>query len=254
MISDVECIDNIIGMSKYPDRFFHLAVPDPNYGIGEAGKNHKSRNTLVRQKDGKTMRRCPSNNYTRKEWDNSPPPTEYFTELFRVSINQLIFGANYFKEIVGIPFKPPRRNDFDVFLLQYPKGWIIWDKCNGTSDFNDCELIWTSFDFPSYILKYMWAGMMQGKSIIEGNIMQGDKSKNEKRIHPTQKPIIIYRHLLRSFAEPGTKILDTHLGSQSSRIAAEIEGYNFYGFDNDWEYFDMGNKRFEQHKLQPTLF
>lgn len=241
-------------MARYPDKYFDLAIVDPPYGIGESGKNHKSRNTLVRQRDGVTLRRCPSTNYSQKDWDNSPPSNEYFHEVLRVSQNQILFGGNYFKEFVGTPFKPPRRNKYKQFLKSYPNGWIIWDKVNGDNDFNDCELIWTSFEVPSTVIYYMWSGMMQGKSIAEGTIMQGNKSLNENRIHPTPKPVIIYKYLLNLFAHPGYKILDTNSGSGSSILAAHDLGLEIVACDNDEEYFKKSVRRIKQHVAQLTLF
>lgn len=246
-----EC--NIDLMARYPDKYFDLAIVDPQYGIGEAGKNHKSRNTVVRQRDGVTLRRCPSTKYTRKDWDNKPAGKEYFKELFRVSKHQIVFGANYFEPIMNI-CKPPRRDNFKRFLNGNPTGCIIWDKVNGTSDFSDCEVIWTSFDFPSYILPYMWAGMMQGVSITRGTTMQGNKALNEKRIHPTQKPVPIYKFLLDTYAKPGDKILDTHLGSGSIAIACHDYGFDLTACELDKEYFEAAMKRIKQHQLQQKLF
>lgn len=252
MISEHQNIDRMKYMSFFNDKFFSLVTADPEYGIGESGKNHKTRNTLVRQADGISMRRCPSTNYTRKEWDNNIPPDDFFEEIKRVGQHRLIFGANYFPQIVGTAYKPPRRNDFEYFIKHNPKGWIVWDKVNGTSDFSDCELIYTTFDFDSYILPYMWAGMMQGKSIAEGTVMQGNKALNEKRIHPTQKPVIIYKHFLSKLC--GKNVLDPGTGAGSSRIAAYELDIDFYGCDNDKEYFNKSTKRFQNYISQTNLF
>ncbi len=239
-------------MADMPDKFIDLAIPDPEYGIFEAGKNHKTRNTLVRQSDGVTMRRCPSTNYTRKNWDDKVPPDEFFIEVIRVSKQQCIFGANYFKYLVGTTFKPPRRKDFHLFIRDHPNGWIVWDKVNGNSDFSDCELIYTSYNFDSYILPYMWNGMMQGRSIKEGLVMQGNKALNEKRIHPTHKPILIYQHLYQIDTSIRS-VLDTGTGSGSSRIAAHKMDLDFYGSENDLEYFNKSNKRYENFISQSTI-
>lgn len=248
-VFNMDCMQYMFG--AYENEF-ELSIVDPEYGIGEAGKNHKSRNTLVRQKGGQ-LRRCSSTNYTRKNWDDKPAGKDYFEELKRVSINQIIFGANYFESIMA-PQKPPRREEFQQFLKDHPVGFIIWDKCNGTSDFSDCEVIYTSFQFDSYIIQYMWAGMMQGKSILEGHVMQGDNKKNEKRIHPTQKPVAIYRMLMKEYANGGDLILDTHIGSGSSRIAAYDLGFDFYGTELDKEYYDKQENRFGKYKSQLKLF
>lgn len=222
---------------------YGLAISDPNYGIGESSKNHASRNTPVKQRNGEVMR-APRTTYKKKNWDDVPPPDEYFAELYRTTKNQIIWGANYFKQIVEEPFKPPRREHWKEFIATNPTGWIIWDKCNGTNDFNDCELAWTSFDRPTYILPYMWNGMMQGKSITEFDIAQGNKKLNEKRIHPTQKPVLLYRKLLIEYGIPGMSVFDSHAGSQSLRVAAHMEGWDYSGCEIDKEIFQSGSKRF----------
>lgn len=176
-------MDNVTLMKAYSDKCFGLAPVDPEYGIGESNKNHASRNTPIKQKNGAILR-APGPKYKQATWDNEPPSDIFFEELFRVSRNQIIWGANYFRQIVGTPFKPPRRNDWPNFIDKHPTGWIIWDKVNGDNDFNDCELAWTSYDRPTYILPYMWNGMMQAVSIDKPYVQQGNKSLNERRIHP----------------------------------------------------------------------
>lgn len=250
LVSPISCY---AGMKKLRDKSFHFSPSDPPYGIGESGKNHKSRNTLVRQSDGVTMRRCPSTNYKRSNWDESIPGDDYFYHLKRICVNYALFGANYFPQIVGTAYKPPRRNDFEYFIKHNPKGWIVWDKVNGTSDFSDCELIYTTFDFDSYIFPYMWAGMMQGKSIAEGTVMQGNKTLNEKRIRPTQKPVIIYRYLYQKFATAGMKVFDSHVGSGSSRIAADVQGLDFFGYENDIDMWKKQELRYHKYKSQLQL-
>lgn len=166
--------------------------------------------------------------YKRGEWDSKSPDIEYFNELFRVSKNQIIWGANHF--ISKIPFDSP--------------SWIFWDKNNGETSFADGELAWTSFKTPVRKFKYTWSGFIQGKM---GEL-------KEDKIHPTQKPIELYKWILTKFAKPEFKILDTHLGSGSSRIACDIMGYDFVGFELDKEYFDAQEKRFKQHISQLTIF
>lgn len=169
----------------------------------------------------------------RKKTDRS-----YFDELFRVSKNQIIFGGNYFVEEIA----------------KNSTCWIVWDKCNGNSKFSDCELAWTSFNKGVRKFSYMWNGMLQGKSITHGNIAQGNKLLNEKRIHPTQKPVALYTWILQNFANEGWKLLDTHVGSASSLIAFSDAGFDFCGFEIEKNYFDMACERFFQHKSQITLF
>jgi site-specific DNA-methyltransferase (adenine-specific) len=156
-----------------------------------------------------------------KHWDNAPPSEYYFQELLRVSKNQIIWGANHFIEHIN-------RNS---------SCWVLWDK--GQRDFSlaDGELAWTSFNKAMRIYSYSRAKALQ-----------------EGKIHPTQKPVALYRWLLQNYAKPGDKILDTHLGSQSSRIAAFDLGFEFYGTELDEDYFREGCERFERHANQGRLF
>lgn len=142
--------------------------------------------------------------------------------MFRVSKNQIIWGANHF--ITRINKDSPC--------------WIVWDKDNGANDFADCELAFTSFPNAVRKFKYRWHGMLQ------------ENMKNKEiRIHPTQKPVDLYAYLLKTFAKEGDKIFDSHLGSGSSRIAAYKLGFDFYGCEIDKEYFASANERFENECL-----
>jgi len=211
--------DCMIGMAQYPDKYFELAIIDPPYGIGEDGKSNHSRGN----------KGIKPTFYTPKSWDKEPASIEYFDELFRVSKNQIIWGANH-------------------FLGMNSPCWIVWDKLNGGSDFADCELAWTSFKTAVRKFQYRWNGYLQG------NFSNGrDNHLKEKRIHPTQKPIALYKWLLKNYAKEGDKILDTHLGSGSSRIAAFDGGFDFTGYEIDKEYFDDSVKRFENHISQLKL-
>ena len=153
-----------------------------------------------------------------KDWDKETPSKEYFDELFRVSKNQIIWGGNYFD-------LPPCKN------------YIIWDKeiPEGLS-FADCEMAWTSFDKAPKICRY-----------------SAYLDKNSK-FHPTQKPIYLYSYILKNYAKEGDKILDTHLGSGSSRIAAHKAKLDFVGCEIDAEYFEKQEKRFKQFISQLTIF
>lgn len=225
-ISEVYNEDNMIGMARYPDKYFELAVVDVPYGIGESGKTNKTRSGLAISKD-----------YGNKDWDKRSPDKTYFAELFRVSKNQIIWGANHF--ISKIPFDS--------------SCWIVWDKVNGENDFADCELAWTSFKTAVRQIRFKWHGMMQGQSILNGHLNQGRKDLNERRIHPTQKPVVLYKWLLNKYGNGGDKILDTHMGSQSSRIAAYQMGFDYWGWEIDKEYFEAGNKRFKEQTAQLKL-
>jgi site-specific DNA-methyltransferase (adenine-specific) len=216
LVSEVYNMDCIAGMKEYPDKYFDLALVDPPYGIGESSNDNQSRSGLAKSK-----------NYGKKFWDNEPPQIEYFTELIRVSKNQVVWGANHF-----------------ISRLPYDAScWLVWDKVNGENDFADCELAWTSFNKAVRKFTYRWHGMLQ----------QNMKDK-EARIHPTQKPISLYEWILLRFAEKGQKVLDTHLGSGSSRIAAHNLGFHFVGFELDKEYYEAQEKRFRTHISQQRLF
>lgn len=230
MISEVFLEDCMIGMSRYPDKFFDLAIVDPPYGIGEDGGSNHTRNKSFGSKSfgakNTSQKVIPATKYTKKQWDKEPPSNEYFTELRRISKNQIVWGANHF--ISRIPFDS--------------SCWVVWNK-ERSGDFADCELAWTSFKSAVRIAKYKWNGMLQQ-----------DMKNKEERIHPTQKPIALYQWLLENYAKDGNKIIDTHMGSQSSRIAAYLMGFDFWGWEIDAEYFEKGNKRFKDVTSQQQLF
>ena len=148
-------------------------------------------------------------------WDNAIPTDEYFDELFRVSKNQIIWGGNYF------PLKPSRCI-------------LCWDKVQPWENFSQIELAWTSFDSPAQIFKF--------------DNRTGDK------IHPTQKPVALYKWILSKYAKQGQTILDTHLGSGSSAIAAHDYGYEFTGIELDSEYYEAAKKRISEHQRQLSMF
>jgi len=163
--------------------------------------------------------------YKGGDWDNSAPSAGYFDLLNQKCQHLIIWGANHF--IDNIPFN-----------ISSPC-WIVWDKdCYG--DFADGEIAWTNFKTALRIFKYTWNGFR--------------KQDPEDRIHPTQKPIALYKWLLKNYAKQGDKILDTHLGSGSSRIACDDMGFDFWGYELDKDYFDASCKRFEQYKSQIKLF
>ena len=208
--------DCIVGMKRYADKFFDLAIVDPPYGIDINNQSQGKGGGVARKID-----------YTKKDWDKTAPEIIYFNELRRVSKNQIIWGANHF--ISRLPIDS--------------SCWIVWDKDNGETDFADCELAWTSFKTAVRRFKWTWAGMRQ----------QNMKDK-EIRIHPTQKPIALYKWLLMNYASDGNLILDTHLGSGSSRIAAYDLGYDFTGFEIDPEYYEKQEKRFKDFVSQLRMF
>ena len=207
MISEVYNIDNMEYMRTLPDKFFELAIVDPPYGLGKR----------LSDGGGKLKNTPMATLYREKDWDILPT-AEYWTELFRVSKNQVVFGANYFLE-----------------FLPNTRGFVCWDKKQDMPTLSACELVWTSFDKPAKIYR---------KSSMDLN-----------RTHPTQKPIDLYKYCLAyAKSKQGDKILDTHMGSQSSRIAAYDMGFDYYGCELDKDYFEQGNKRFELFKSQGKLF
>lgn len=225
---NVDCMEY---MRTLPDKAFDLAIVDPPYGIGEDGG--KSRSKFVIQKNGNRLY-VEDGHYEKAGFDAAPPPEEFFNELFRVSKEQIIWGANY--------FTLPRA------------GAIVWDKCNDGSDQSDGEIAFNSMTNRVDIFRYMWRGMMQGKSISEGTTQQGNKALNEVRIHPTQKPVALYEWLLQKYAKEGWRILDTHLGSGSSRIASYNLGFEFVGCEIEPKYFRLQEQRFAEHTAQERLW
>lgn len=224
-ISEFLNMDCLPAMKEYPDNFFDLAIVDPPYFSGPEKRRYYGRKTSpigVKRLYGETS-----------EWE--VPDNEYFDELFRISKHQIIWGVNYFDYSFGA-------------------GRIVWDKVNGESSFSDCEIAYCSFHDSVRLFRYMWNGMMQGKSISEGHIQQGNKSLNEKRIHPTQKPVNLYRWLIQKYAKEGYKILDTHVGSASSLIAFEEAGLEYVGFEKDEQIFKSALARLEGYKSQLKLF
>jgi site-specific DNA-methyltransferase (adenine-specific) len=213
-ISEVYNIDCMEFMATCKDKQFDLAIVDPPYGLNIA-------------KTGSIG--C--DNFTPKEWDCSIPDDDYFKELQRVSINQIIWGGNY----------------FPYLWVNGCKDYIVWNKLNHHDNRVDVEMAWTSFNGLAKYVEYMWDGNRYGtKNNIKGVGMPSI------RIHPTEKPIYLYNWLLNNYAKEGDKILDTHLGSGSSRIACYDGGFDFWGCELDKEYFDASAKRFENHKAQST--
>ncbi len=219
---NTDCMD---GMKQFPDKYFDLAIVDPPYFRGPNSRKfygHKVSPIGV--------------NRIYKEIENwNIPDHEYFEELERVSKQQIIWGCNYFDYHFG-------------------SGRIVWDKCNDASDYSDCEIAYCSMHNSVRIFRYMWNGMFQGKSISDGTVQQGNKKLNEKRIHPTQKPVVLYEWLLKKYARGGDLILDTHVGSASSLIACHDLGFKYVGFELDEYYYKISKERLEQHKSQLTLF
>ena len=234
---NMDCME---GMKQYPDKYFDLAVVDPPYGVGSVvymprerkkafgGYIDKYEITVAtldinqRQKVKVNVVHNGNSKETQNHFgdDNVSPNPLYFDELFRVSKNQIIWGGNF-------------------FLLPPSRGFVIWEKTTVAESFSMamCEYAWCSFNANAKIFK----GAPQGTT-------------NDKRFHPTQKPVALYAWIYNLYAKPGMKILDTHLGSGSSRIAAYDAGLDFVGYEIDKFYFEKQEERFNAHTAQQSLF
>jgi site-specific DNA-methyltransferase (adenine-specific) len=196
-------------MAGFDDNRFDLAIVDPPYGINFA-KTHTGNGWIIREN---------------KEWDKEIPKPEYYVELFRISKNQIIWGANYMVENL-----PPSM------------GWIFWDKGQRNFSLADGELAFTSFNRALRVFE-----MARG-----AHKAQDDKTGG--KIHPTQKPVKLYEWLLMNYAKEGDKILDTHLGSGSIAIACHNLGYDLEGYELDKDYYKAAKKRLQEHQSQLRMF
>jgi len=199
--------DCMEGMKEYPDKHFNLAIVDPPYGLDIT-------NIWGDEKYGYKQ-------YSKKEWDKVIPDKTYFNELQRVSKNQIIWGGNYFAN-----------------LLNNSSCWLVWNKGQRNFSLSDGELAWVSYN----------------KSIRIFDYSRSLSNFNESHIHPTQKPVALYTWLLKNYATQGDKILDTHLGSGSIAIACYGAEFDLVGFEIDKEYYEAMIKRFEKYKRQQGLF
>ena len=206
---NIDCVEY---MKSIPDKYFDLAVVDPPYGIDRGGQKE------IICKNPKHKRKA----HKQKNWDNETPNAEYFKELFRVSKNQIIWGANYFVE----------------YLDKGTMGWIFWYKGQQGLTMSDGEIAYSSFQRATRMV----------------NLNRGLIAHNGGSIHPTQKPVALYDWILEKYSRPTDKILDTHLGSGSSAIAAHRFGISeFVGCELDKEYFDAACKRFKEQTAQMSI-
>jgi len=202
-LNNMDCMQ---GMSRFPDKYFDLAIVDPPYGI-ETGKNAPSQ-----------MRR-----YGKLEIENAAKPGRaYFKELFRVSKNQIVWGYNHLSD-----------------MLPTTREFIFWYKHQPVSTYSDGELAWTSFTKTAKCFDYPYYGGI---------------NREEGRFHPMQKPVALYRWLLKRYAEPGFRILDTHAGSASSFIACIEQGYDYIGFEICPDYYQTACARVAAFRAQLSLF
>lgn len=226
-----DCMDILPGFGA---EAFDLAIVDPPYGInapnmtmGTAPKKTKSGDGMsVAQRlkkgrlnsgGGKLKNRAL--NTMPLTWDYEQPGPEYFTELFRVSRNQIIWGGNYFD-------------------LRPSRGVICWDKVQPWDNFSQVEIAWTSFDCPARLFRYSSRG----------------GANTEKKIHPTQKPVALYAWLLTRYAKHGDRIIDTHGGSMSIAIAAHDLGFSLTIIEKDLAYYEAARRRLTDHQQQNRLF
>jgi len=209
-LSEVYLEDCTKALKRFSDNFFDVAIVDPPYGIGRSGQ------TETFTKNPKHKRK----HFADKGWDTETPAAEYWNELFRVSKNQIVWGANYFTK-----------------YLPASRGWIFWDKGQDLS-MSDGELAYTSFNRALRRVK-----INRGQLMVEGGT-----------IHPTQKPIKLYDWIIQNYCAEANLILDTHVGSGSSRIAAAKAGKQFIGFEIDKEYYEKQEKRFNDWNSQLRMF
>ena len=231
------------GMKQFPDKYFDLAVVDPPYGInigdeiggGRSGmlpfggrRNAKFKSAAQRRLEASHSGGglCKPPKIYKAFDDSSIPSADYFKELERVSKHRIIFGGNYFLENLGAT-----------------ECLIVWDKRRRGLNFADCEIAWTNIKQPCRIFEFKWNGMLQE-----------NMKEKEFRIHPTQKPVALYKWLLSKYAKPTDIILDTHVGSASSLIACRETGHKYVGFEIDPDYYAMAKKRLDVAEAQGNIF
>ena len=216
-------MDCMAHMKDIPDKFYSLCIADPPYGI-----NFDGTNGTTKIKSNKTKAPKSYKTHDFKGWDSERPSIDFFNELIRISKNQIIWGGNYFAD-----------------LLPASRGWIFWDKkitnANNTN-FSDGELAWTSFNCILRRFTYDWIGF--------GYL---NNPQGEKKIHPTQTPVALYKWLLRNYAKLGDKIFDPMAGSFSSAIAAHDLGYDYVGIELDPDYYNAAMRRIRLHQEQYQL-
>ena len=223
--------DNMQLMARYPDNYFDLAIVDPPYGIGASKQSASSskrkgrKNSVIKRSTLKS-----------KDWDNETPTKEYFNELFRVSKEQIIWGGNYFE-------------------LPLINSWLIWNKLQVLETRSDGEMAWTSFKRPLKIVPLLQDGFKRGQNVgYNQPVIYNEPFSGKQTIHPTQKPIALYKWLLDKYAKQGDKILDTYLGSGSIAIACHDYDFELTACELDAEYYTASVLRIKNHTKQQRLF
>ena len=216
LINHGDCMD---AMREMKDQSIDVAVVDPPYGLKMSTNAWSNNIKPCREWKG----RRDTNNYTPKDWDNEKPSQDYFDELRRVSKYQIIWGGNHFAD-----------------MLPASAGWLVWNKMVSMPTLSKCELAWTNIIGRVEIVSLLWSGFK--------------KCEQVHRIHPTQKPVALYEWVYSNFCEPEWTILDTHVGSGSSAIAAHNMGRKYIGWEIDDEFHHKANRRLREHQRQLQLF
>lgn len=214
-----DCMDYL---KDYPDNYFDLAIVDPPYGdVTQGGYMTNKISSRIKPNVSRTK-------YHLALWNQQKPQKKYFEELFRVSKHQIIWGGNY----------------LTTLIQRDSQCWLAWDKDKPEGvGYADVELAYTSFNKAAKLFRFTWDGMRQG-----------DMKNKEYKIHPTQKPVALYKWCISNFAKPGDIILDTHAGSASCLIAAHETGHKYVGFEIDPTYYHMAKERLDQAENQQNIF
>lgn len=234
---DIYFDDNKNVMPFFGPGHFDYAVCDIEYGIGASAPTTHTKKNGTLQKNGFRMP-VKSPDYGKKDWDFKKSDDEYFSMLFEISKKQTIFGGNYYG-------------------LQ--GGYLVWDKLNGESDQQGCELAWNSFSDRVDVVYYMWSGMMQGeycgRNLRKALWQKGNKKLNQVRIHETEKPIMLYDYIYQTYLPEGGKVIDTHGGSMSN-VLSWIKQGNISGvcIENDAKTYLKAKKRINEVMAQQELF
>jgi site-specific DNA-methyltransferase (adenine-specific) len=222
-IDRIYCGDCLDFMREMPDKGVDLVLTDPPYGIGITDKRTVGGGNKAFGRPGTWVS---AKDYGVSDWDSVRIDERALAEMCRVSKNQIIFGGNYYAD-----------------LLDPSSCWLVWDKDNGENNFADCELAWTSFKTAVRKFKWRWHGMLQE-----------DMRHKEERIHPTQKPVPLFMQILEKYSKPGDLVLDPFLGSGTTAIACLRTGRHFIGIEKHEPYFIMAQERIDKERAQVRLF